>query len=221
MKPVFFLNFKTYEQATGKRAIELAKIAEKVSHETGHKIIPVVQAVDLHAVASAVGIEIFAQHIDPVNFGSNTGKNMPEAIKNAGAAGTITNHAEDKQDNEFVERCVNRAREAGLKIMLCAETPKRAAVLAKFKPDLIAIEPPELIGGTLSVSTAKPEIITSAIDAVSKIAKIPVIAGAGINAREDVSKSIELGAAGVFVASAVVKSKHPEKALRELVSGMG
>lgn len=222
MRPVLFLNFKTYGEATGTKAIALAKAATKVSKSSKCKIVLVPQAADIRAVASSSSLEIFTQHIDPVTFGSHTGRVLPEAVKSAGASGTITNHAEDRQGTEFIRACVARARECGLKIMLCAETPKRAAELAHLKPDFIAIEPPELIGGNLSVSTAKPEVISAAVDAVRAAvpsSKIPVIAGAGINSAEDVRKSLELGAQGVFVSSAVVKAKNPEKKLKELVSG--
>ncbi|MFH1225083.1 MAG: triose-phosphate isomerase [Candidatus Diapherotrites archaeon] len=221
MRPVLFLNFKTYAEATGAKAVALAKAAEKVSKASKCKIVLVPQAVDIGTVASSSSLEIFSQHIDPVTYGSHTGSVLPEAVKSAGASGTITNHAEDRQGTEFISACVKRAREAHLKIMLCAETPKRAAELARLGPDFIAIEPPELIGGKLSVSTAKPEVISAAVAAVHAVARIPVIAGAGINSAEDVKKSLELGASGVFVSSAVVKAKNPAEKLKELLCGFG
>ena len=217
--PVFFLNFKTYEKGTGAKAIALAKEAQAISRKTNSTIALVVQAADLRAIASSVSIPVFAQHVDPVSFGSNTGKTLPEAVKEAGAIGTIINHAENKRDNEFVQKAVARAKEAGLIVMICAETIQRAKEVAAFSPDLIAVEPPELIGGTVSVSTAKPEIISDSVKAIHSIAKIPVIAGAGVNSLLDVKKSIELGASGVFVASAILKAQNPEAVLSEMIKG--
>ncbi len=221
MEPILFLNFKTYKEGTGSNSVKLAKIAEKAAEETGSKIILVVQAIDLHNVVASTGLPVFAQHIDPVQFGSNTGKILPEAVKAAGAEGTITNHAEDKQSNEFIEGCIKRAKEAGLKIMVCAENVDRAEQIASMaeKPDFIAIEPPELIGGNVSVSAAKPEAISGAVEAIHKIAPIPVITGAGIKTTEDVKKAIELGTVGVFVASGIIKATDQEKAIRDLVAG--
>lgn len=220
MRPVLFLNFKTYREATGKRAVALARLAQNASKKANKKVVLVVQAADIHAVAGSVSLEVFAQHIDPVGYGPNTGKILPEAIKSAGAAGAIANHAEDRQDDRFVEGCVKRAREAGLKIMVCAGDARHAAALARFRPDFIAIEPPELIGGTNSVSRAKPGLISSAVAAVKAVADVPVIAGAGISRGEDVKRSIELGAGGVFVASAVVKAANPRQKLMDLLSGL-
>ena len=46
-----------------------------------------------------------------------------------------------------------------------------------------------------------------------------VLCGAGISTAEDVRASLKLGADGVLLASSVVKSPNPEKALKELLKG--
>ncbi|MEK6972709.1 MAG: triose-phosphate isomerase [archaeon] len=222
MERILFINFKTYEQSTGKNALKLAKIAESAAKKHNKKIVLVVQPFDLQEIAKSVRLEIFAQHIDPVVYGANTGSILPEAVKQAGAIGTILNHAEKKVDDFFLEKAIARAKEVNLKVMCCAENIERAKKIASFKakPDLIAIEPPELIGGTISVSEAKPEIIEDAVKEIHKIANIDVVTGAGINTVKDVAKAIELGCVGVFVASSIVKSNNPEKAIEELLSGL-
>ncbi|MCR4368664.1 MAG: triose-phosphate isomerase [archaeon] len=213
-----FVNFKTYESGTGKNAQSLAKLLATFSADA--QIIPVVQAVDLRLVASAVPLDVFAQHMDPISFGSNTGAVLAQAIKQAGAIGTVLNHAENKRDNEFVKLATMRAKEAGLKVMLCAETPKRAKELAAFSPDFIAVEPPELIGGNVSVSTAKPQVISKSVDAIRGVnPKIKVITGAGVKTSVDVAAAMELGCSGVFVASGIVAAKDKEAAIRELIAG--
>ncbi len=214
-----FLNFKTYAEATGSNALVLAKILESLSSNSV-ELIPVVQATDLMAVSNEVSINVFAQHIDPVNFGSNTGHILPEAVKGSGAFGTVINHAENKRDNDFIKKAVKRCREVGLKVMLCAETKERAEQLAEFSPDFIAVEPPELIGGDISVSTANPELISSSVKAIHKInPKIIVITGAGIKNSTDVKIALSLGTKGVFVASGVIKSNNPKVAVEELLQG--
>ena len=87
------------------------------------------------------------------------------------------------------------------------------------KPDFIAVEPPDLIGGDVSVSTAKPELISDSVKAVHAVASIPVITGAGIKNSADARKALELGTEGVFVASGIVKAQNPEKAIDELLEG--
>ena len=68
--PMIIINFKTYLEATGKKAVELAKKAEKASKETGIYIAVTPQFTDVKAVAEAVEIPVFAQHIDPIKPGS-------------------------------------------------------------------------------------------------------------------------------------------------------
>ncbi|MBI5554153.1 MAG: triose-phosphate isomerase, partial [Candidatus Diapherotrites archaeon] len=51
MEPVLFINFKTYAQGTGLRAVELARVLEQVSAESGRRIVPVIQPVDVRLVA--------------------------------------------------------------------------------------------------------------------------------------------------------------------------
>jgi triosephosphate isomerase len=216
---VLFINFKTFELGTGKKALELAKIAEKTSKKMGKAVILVVQAVDLRMIASSVSLPVFSQHLDPISFGAHTGAVLPEAIKEAGAQGTVLNHAEFREPNDVISKTISRAKEVGLNSMVCAETTERAKAIALMKPDFIAIEPPELIGGSVSVSTAKPEIIENAVKEIHSVEEIPVIAGAGVHSKEDVKKALELGANGVFVASAILKATEPKKAIEELLQG--
>jgi len=219
MKPLIVINLKTYETGTGKKALNLAKLAEEVSISTGFKFIFCIQPTDIHMISSQTKIPIYAQHIDPVTYGSNTGYILPESVKSAGAKGTLLNHAERKIDHKILKISISIAKENGLKIIACADSVKEAKEIAHFSPDYIAIEPPELIGGDISVSTAKPQIITGTIDAVKKVdPKIKILVGAGIKTSLDVKTSAELGAAGVLLASGVTKAKSPKKVMENLVS---
>ncbi len=219
--PVVVVNFKTYEQGSGKNAVKLAKICEKVANLTKKSIVVAVQEVDIYRVSQAVSIPVFAQHIDPITAGAHTGHTLPETIKEAGAQGTLINHSEDQFDLQQIKAAIERAKKVGLQTIVCASTPQIATKIAKLEPDMIAIEPPELIGGETSVSTAKPEIISKTIDKVHNIKKIPVICGAGIKDKKDVIIAIKLGAVGVLPSSHVVKAQDPEKILRELAEGLG
>lgn len=216
-----FVNFKTYEEGTGQKALALAKLLSTFSSEAA-EIIPVVQALDLRQIAKDSALKIFAQHADPISFGANTGKILPEALKAAGAFGAVLNHAEDKVSNDSIRATLTRCAQAGLKAMVCAENLQRAKEIAAFSPapDFIAIEPPELIGGEVSVSSAKPELISGSVAAIKKInPKIAAITGAGIKNPVDVAKAIELGTKGVFVSSGIVRAKDQEYAARQLLGG--
>jgi len=220
MKPVIIVNFKTYSESTGKGADELALICEKVAHDTGKNIILAVEEVDIYRISALVDIPVYSETLDPISSGAHTGKNLPQALKENGAVGTLLNHSEDLFILDMLKESIDIAKKLGLKTVVCANDADTAEAVAAFDPDMIAIEPPELIGGDISVSTAKPEIITETIEKVRRVADIPVLCGAGIKTGEDVRIALELGAQGILIASGVIKSKNPEKALRELADAL-
>ncbi|MEW6295606.1 MAG: triose-phosphate isomerase [Candidatus Diapherotrites archaeon] len=219
-QPILFINFKTYREGTGSKALKLAGIAETQSKKFNKTIVLVAQTADIRMIASKVSLPAFSQHTDLISFGASTGFILPEAVREAGAIGTVLNHAEHKLSDKELKKCIDRAKESGLIVMACAESISRAEKIASMNPDLIAIEPPKLIGGKVSVSTAKPSLITNSIKAIHKIKKIPVIAGAGIKKKEDVEKAIELGCKGVFVSSGIVKAPNQKTAIKEMLEGM-
>lgn len=215
--PAIIVNFKVYEQATGDSAMQLAKVHEKIAKETGASIGIAVSALDLWRICNEVNIPVFAQHTDFMSYGSHTGFVNAEQLKEAGAYGTLLNHAEHQLENETLMKSVNRAREQGLFTVVCANTPERGREILQFYPDLIAVEPPELIGGDISVSKAGPHVIENA---VNMIGRNKVLVGAGIRDPEDVQIALSLGACGVLLASGVVKAADPYSVLLGLVSGL-
>lgn len=219
--PLMIVNFKTYEQGTGQRALELAKILDSVSEEIRTNIAIAVQAVDIEKISGAVKIPVLAQHIDAEEYGAHTGAVLPEAVKAAGASGSLLSHSEKKLPAEILEKAIVRAKSVGLATIVCAATPDEAEKVAALKPDFIALEPPELIGGEISVSTAKPAMIKEFVEKVSAIdPEIKVLVGAGVHTAEDVKKSLELGAQGVLVASGIVKAENPEEVAKQLVGAL-
>lgn len=227
MMPLIIVNFKTYKEATGENAVRLAKSCEAAARKSADKakIAVAAQAADIFRVSAAVDaklISVFAQHIDANGQGKSTGFVTAEAVKAAGAVGTLLNHAEHKITD--LAKRIATAKAANLTTVICAANVAEAKAIAGMKPapDYIAVEPPELIGGKISVSEAKPELISAAVDSIKEAnAKIAVLCGAGVNSGKDVEKALELGTDGILVASAVVLAKEPEKALMELIKGVG
>jgi len=212
---MIIVNFKTYLESTGKRAIELAKQAEKAAKETGANIIVVPQFADLAKVAETVEIPVFAQHIDPIKPGNSTGHILAESIMEAGAIGTLINHSEMQLKLSDVDAVVRLTREKKLISCVCTSNPSISAAMAYLNPDIISIEPPELIGTGVAVSQAQPEAVTNTIRLVRKVNDEAVIlCGAGISRGEDVSVALKLGTHGVLVASGIVKAKDPYSVLR-------
>lgn len=219
--PAIVVNVKTYAEGTGKRAVELAKIMDKISKETGVSMVIAVQATDIYMVSQSVDIPVFAQSIDPIKPGSHTGWTLALAVKEAGAAGTLINHSEHRLKLADIDECILRAREVGLTQIVCSNNLSTSKAIAALGPDVVAIEPPELIGGDISVTTADPEVVRNTVREVKRInSKVKVLCGAGVKKGEDVRKAIELGTEGVLIASGVVKAKDKKKVLEELAHGI-
>lgn len=218
--PLLLVNLKTYAEGIGPRAIEIAQQIQEAGEEKGVAVAVAAGAYDLGALVNGTSIPIFAQHIDAIGPGSSTGHILPEAIKFTGAVGTLLNHSERSLSSDELGPHFEAARRAGLDICACARDIPNSVECARLGPDLVAVEPPELIGGEISVSEAKPEIISGTVDAVHEINdKIPVLCGAGIKNAKDVSRSLELGAGGVLVASGVIKRESPKDAVIDLLNG--
>ena len=216
--PIIIVNLKTYEQGYGADGFELCKIMEEISIEHNVNLAAAVSAIDLVDYSDNLKIPIFAQHVDGVNYGSNTGSILPEAVRYSGAVGTLVNHAECQMSWEEIEKTINRCKEIDLTTVLCTADLGSSEKGSHLNPDMIAVEPPELIGGDISVSTAKPEIISDTVEIVKKInSNISVLCGAGVKNQEDVSKAISLGSEGILLASGVVKSSEPRKVLLDLI----
>lgn len=214
--PIILINFKTYTEATGKNAIKLAKIIENVSLKTETCIGLAPQFVDIASIACTMSVPVFAQHIDPIAPGSFTGHILPESVKVAGAVGTLINHSERRLKLADIATAIERSREVDLASVVCTNNQAVSAAVATLRPDMIAVEPPELIGTGIPVSKAKPEVVTGTVKLVKQINPDAVIlCGAGITRADDVAAALELGTEGVLVASGVVKAKDPYKVLLE------
>lgn len=217
---MIFVNFKTYEQGTGEAALSLVEICREVEKQTSIRIIPVVQAVDIFRLTDR-GFEVWAQHIDNIEYGQNTGQILPQAMIEAGAKGTILNHSENKLPIEVIGETITKIRNSKFeilkfKVLVCCESLEEGKEIVRFKPDFLAYEPPELIGGETSVSVAEPEVIS---EFVREIKEIPVLIGAGIHSQADIKKGLELGAKGFLVASDVVLAQDPKQELLDLAKG--
>lgn len=218
MEKILIVNLKSYESGIGRKARYIADIINRVSKDRGVRVIIAAQPTDIERLAYKN--EVFAQHIDPVKYGSNTGHILPEAVREAGAKGTLINHSERGLSSEEIRQRIERAKNVGLMTVVCTPDAERAEEIAKMGPDYIAVEPPELIGGDVSVSRASPGLIEDAVKKVrSANPAVKVLAGAGVNKGQDVVTALSLGAAGVLVASAVVRSDNPEAVLTEILGG--
>jgi triosephosphate isomerase len=204
---ITIVNFKTYKQ--GKDVLKFAKRIEKVDKN----IIIGVQASDIEEISNKIKLKVYAQHVDYFPKGRNTGFILPEAVKKDGAEGTFLNHSEHKLKFDVIRKSVRRCKQIGLKIAVFASNLDEAKKIERLHPNILIVEPPELVGGKISVSTAKPELIKN----ISKKIKMKFLVGAGIHNRKDVEIAMKLGASGIAVSSSVMTSKNPGKILKILL----
>ena len=216
--PIIITNFKTYQTATSDQALKLAKIHEEVARETGVSFAIAVSALDLTTLAKSVSIPVFSQHVDPAGYGGYTGQIPAELVKKAGGVGTLLNHSERRIRLDVLEESVKKAKEANLKVCICANTAQSGQAVAALDPDFVAVEPPELIGGDLSVTSADPDIIT---ESVTRVGSGKLLVGDGIKNGQDVKKALELGSAGILLASGVTKAENPREVLLDLARACG
>ena len=219
--PVIVLNVKTYGQAIGNDVIQIAKLMQEVGKETDVSMAIAVQATDIYRVKNEVSIPVWAEHIDPITPGSHTGWTLPEAVKDAGAIGTLINHSEHRLTLANIDACLSRAQENGLDNIICTNNVATSKAAAALNPQFVAVEPPELIGGDISVTTADPDIVSNSVDAVKSVNDtVQVLCGAGVKNGKDVSKALELGSAGVLLASGIVTAKNKKEVIQDLAAGI-
>ena len=221
--PILILNFKNYLELAGRASIELAKAAQQVSKSLDGriKIVACPPQPALSLVKENVDIPVFAQHVDDAKEGSTTGYFIPEIAKSFGAQGSLINHSEHRIDRpETIQNLVNNLRKLQMVSVVCARSAAEVADIARFKPDYIAIEPPELIGSGKAVSKENPAIVTDSIESAAKVSQeVRVICGAGITDAADVRSALKLGAKGILVASGVIKATSWVDKITELASG--
>ncbi len=219
--PVVVVNFKVYQETEGDRAIRLAKICQKVSKESGVTIAVCPPHLWAAAIATAedIHIPVYAQSVDPIPPGAGTGKITPSMLHTTEISGTLINHSENRIPVGDIEKAVKMCTDFKLETCVCAENAEEAAAFAAFGPSMVAVEPKDLIGGDISVTTADPAIVSGTVEAVKAVnPEVEVYCGAGIKTGDDVKAALDLGAYGVLLASGVVKAKDPEAVLRDLIS---
>lgn len=215
---VIIINFKAYETGFGKKGYEIAKAVEKASDKIDDYIAVAPPMLDLTEFTRSLSIDVYSQHVDAVDFGSNTGRLVPEMLKEIGTKGSLINHSERRLRLADIEYLISKFKELDLTSVLCTNNIPTTAAGAAMGPNYVAVEPPELIGSGIPVSKSEPEIVENSVKAVKNVdPDVKVLCGAGIGSHEDYVTAMDLGAEGVLLASGVVKAKDPKEALEELV----
>ncbi len=208
------VNMKNYAESTGNRFDTLMSAMKAHTNEYRKIVSP--SFLDLYKEKSYADFEFFAQHVDEYDRGPYTGKIIMENLMENGIHGSLLNHSENRVPQEKIRKILEKARKMDFEIVLCIETLDEARNYIKYEPEYIAYEPKELIGGDISVSTSKPEVISDIVK-IAESSSSKVLVGAGIKNGDDVEKALKLGSAGILISSGIVKATDPERALNSLM----
>jgi triosephosphate isomerase len=215
------VNFKNYPEVMGEGSVRLAQAVAEAVQPRGVEAIVAPPIPMISLVASKVGVKVYSQSVGARTGVRTTGEALPEAVKAAGASGTLLNHSESRMPLAELQKLVPRLKSLDLAVCLCSQTAAEAVRLAVLNPRYIAIEPPELIGSGIAVSKARPELVSRAVSALRRSGyQGRVLCGAGIVSGEDVTRAVELGVDGVLVSSSVVKAPNWQRKVRELAGSL-
>lgn len=213
------LNYKTYLESSGMRALDLAHDLESAANESGITMVASPQAADIYRISEETSIPIFAQHIDPISPGGHTGSNLIDTLIEAGISGSLINHSEQRMKLADIDEVVKLCKANEIESCVCTNNIETSKAIAALAPTAVAVEPPELIGTGIPVSQAQPEVVEDTVKEVKAINKdVKVLCGAGITTGDDMKAAMDLGADGVLLASGIIKAESPKEALLDLVS---
>lgn len=206
---MIIINFKNYK--IGPAVLDLVRKIDIYCN----KAILAVPLLEMKEIVKETTLPVYAQHVDYFEPGKSTGYILPEAIKQAGAKGSIINHSEHKLTFSEIKKTVERCRELELKTIICASTLKQTEQIKKLNPYAIAFEDPKLIGTGKSITMQKANTVQKFAKSLEGTGIIP-LCGAGITSGDDVAQALILGCKGVLVSSIVANSQDPEKFLKEI-----
>ena len=222
MKGPIIINCKNYLEIAGERIFQLAEIAQDISEKSKIEIIIAPPQNSLFYLSQFIKLPLICQHIDNEKIGPTTGFTIPELAKSYGASGSLINHSEHRIEYASIQNTIERLRRLNMFSIVCASTSREVGELSRFNPDMIAIEPPELIGTGKAVSKVNPSIITESVkEARINSKNVKVICGAGIVDKTDIQSAINLGSEGILLASGLIKAESWKEKLIELSEGFG
>ncbi|HJN54876.1 MAG TPA: triose-phosphate isomerase [Candidatus Poseidoniales archaeon] len=222
-RPIIVVNMKLHREAVEEQKAFIDAMIEVMERWPNVRLAlatPAMSVAQACLQCQDTQVEIWTQHLDVDEWGSSTGSNSAAQARLLGAEGTLLNHAE-RPMSVTEAKGILEGEHRPATVCICAPEPEAAAEYARLGPEYLAVEPPELIGGDISVTTADPGIISSTVASVKNVAPdVMVLCGAGVKTGEDLRVALELGAGGVLLASGITKSKAPGTSLEDLMKGL-
>ena len=213
--PFFEIGPKNY--LFGKDIIDLAKIADAAAEKYDMRVIFTTPYADIAKVAAETkNLFVFAPHMDAAPVGRGLANVLPESVKAAGAVGAMLNHSERPLDVATLCRTIERARELGMMSIVCADTLREARAVAIMEPDMMVVEPVELIGTGEACDLSYVKTSVEAVKAIDP--NIGVLVGGGVANGNDVYNIIMAGADATGSSSGIAKAKDPGAMVEEMLA---
>jgi len=215
--PFFEIGPKAYMY--GDEMVALAKTIDIAAKKYDVRVLLTPQYTDIYRIAqSTENLLVFAQHMDSLPIGRGNGFVLPEAIKAAGAAGVLLNHAEKPLTFSEIKSCIKRAEDTGLYSIVCTDSIAEARAVAELSPDIIVCEPTELIGTGRTSGAEYAKATKEAIKGVNP--DIQILQAAGISNGKDVYDVIRAGADATGTTSGIMKAADKEAMVDEMLSAL-
>lgn len=212
--PHFQVNFKIYPGTWGEDGLDIARNIGRIQEETGTQFVLTPQLPDLRLIAESTDLTITAPYMDAVEPGRGMGRILPETIVDAGAAGVVINHAENRDTLADLETKIRRCHELNLDSIVCVDSVEMGRSVAEFDPDALVFEKPEDISTERAITQTHPERVREFIAALDEAnPRTKVLVGGGISTPDDVRRAFELGADASGAASAVSLAEDREELL--------
>jgi triosephosphate isomerase len=215
--PHFEINFKLYPGTGGADGLEFARMVERVERETGATFVLTPQLPDVRLIARETDLAVTAPAVHGVEAGRGMGRVLPETIREAGAAGAVINHAENRDTLADIDRKIERCREVGMDAIVCVDSVEMGRAVAQLSPHALVFEKPDDIATDRAITQTHPDRVRAFVAAIDEIdPDVRVVVGGGISTAEDVRLAFEQGADATGAASAVSLAEDPEALLREI-----
>jgi triosephosphate isomerase len=132
----------------------------------------------------------------------------------------LVNHSENRLKLADIEKIVTKSKNLNFYTCICSNNIQTSKAIAALEPDACAMEPPELIGSGVSVTT-KPELVEQTLVAIKEVSNnVKPLVGAGVTTSTDVREAVQMGAKGVLLASGFVKAKDPKEVLLTMAQAL-
>lgn len=199
--------------------MELARKADELAVHHAIDILFTAPSTELvNIVQECPNLVVTAQHVDDVSPGASMGKVSIESLVDIGVQAAVLNHADHPLSLSTLVHIVQRAKQKGLKTIICADSVLEAQAIALLQPDIVLAEPTEQIGQS---QISSRDYVTSTIKKIKEInPNVLVEQGAGIRSEKDVEELFRLGADGVGVTSGIVKAAAPIEMMEKMMQAV-